>query len=126
MEAANQICNIAISLLVAHGVKHVVLSPGSRNAPLIVAAAKNESLHKVTIVDERSAAFVALGIASSTNGKHPVALICTSGTALLNYSPAIAEAYYRNLPLIVISADRPYEWIDQDDSQTLNQFEAFT
>ena len=126
MEAANQICNIAISLLVAHGVKHVVLSPGSRNAPLIVAAAKNESLHKVTIVDERSAAFVALGIASSTNGKHPVALICTSGTALLNYSPAIAEAYYRNLPLIVISADRPYEWIDQDDSQTLNQFEALS
>ena len=126
MEAANQICNITISLLVAHGIKHVVLSPGSRNAPLIVAAAKEKSLNKVVVVDERSAAFVALGLASSTNGKEPVALICTSGTALLNYSPAIAEAYYRNLPLIVISADRPYEWIDQDDSQTLNQFEALS
>lgn len=126
MEAANQICNITISLLVAHGIKHVVLSPGSRNAPLIVAAAKEKSLNKVVIVDERSAAFVALGLATSSCGKEPVALICTSGTALLNYSPAIAEAYYRNLPLIVISADRPYEWIDQDDSQTLNQFEALS
>ena len=117
-------CHTIIDLLTLHGIRDVVISPGSRNAPLIIAASRNKALRKTVIVDERSAAFVALGMCAANNGAHPVALICTSGTALLNYAPAVAEAYYRCLPLIVISADRPVEWIDQDDSQTLRQYEA--
>ena len=117
-------CNILVDVLVQHGVKHVVISPGSRNAPLIVAFTRTEGIDAQVIVDERSAAFVALGMAQQTG--EPVALVCTSGTALLNYSPAVAEAYYQKLPLIVVSADRPKEWIDQDDSQTIRQFEALS
>lgn len=117
-------CKIISNLLQQHGIKHAVVSPGSRNAPLIVALARSSELTKTVIIDERSAAFVALGIASASN--EPVALVCTSGTALLNYAPAVAEAYYRKIPLIVISADRPMEWIDQDDSQTLRQYEALS
>lgn len=119
-------CNILTSLLVKNGIVDVVISPGSRNAPLIIAIARNKELNKHIIVDERSAAFTALGICAAKHGKNPVVLICTSGSALLNYAPAIAEAYYRNLPLIVISADRPIEWIDQDDSQTIRQYEALS
>lgn len=112
-------CNILVELLRKHGVEHVVLSPGSRNAPLIMAVVRDGSLKSHVVIDERSAAFVALGIAEISG--RPVALVCTSGTALLNYAPAVAEAYYKRLPLIVISADRPIEWIDQDDSQTIRQ-----
>ncbi len=112
-------CNIITDLLVAKGVEHVVVSPGSRNTPLIIAIARNSRLKKTIVVDERSAAFVALGIAEIE--QKPVAVVCTSGTAVLNYSPAIAEAYYRNIPLIVITADRPDCWIDQNDSQTIRQ-----
>ncbi|MEQ9403794.1 MAG: 2-succinyl-5-enolpyruvyl-6-hydroxy-3-cyclohexene-1-carboxylic-acid synthase [Cyclobacteriaceae bacterium] len=106
----------------AHGINHVVLSPGSRNAPLIISFSRNEKIKKWVIPDERSAGFVALGIAQKL--KQPVVLCCTSGTALLNYAPAIAEAYYREIPLIVISADRPPELIDQRDGQTIRQFDA--
>lgn len=126
MTTAKESCNIIISLLVKHGISEVIVSPGSRNAPLVIAAARREELNCHVIVDERSAAFVALGMCAANNGNLPIALVCTSGTALLNYAPAIAEAYYRRLPLIVISADRPAEWIDQDDSQTLRQFEALS
>ena len=125
METTNKIsCNILISLLKQHGVSHAVISPGSRNAPIVVALARCNEIEKTVIIDERSAAFIALGIASISST--PVTLICTSGSALLNYAPAIAEAYYRQIPLIVISADRPIEWIDQDDSQTIRQFEALS
>lgn len=117
-------CIILIELLRAHGIKHVVVSPGSRNAPIIVALAAYNDIKKTVVVDERSAGFIALGIASITNTA--VALVCTSGTAVLNYAPAVAEAYYRKIPLIIISADRPVEWIDQDDSQTLRQYEALS
>ena len=110
---------ILISLFVQKGIKEVVLSPGSRNAPLLVSVAREKRLKHHVIVDERSAAFFALGIAQQTG--QTIALICTSGTALLNYSPAVAEAYYQGIPLLVISADRPSEWIDQDDSQTIQQ-----
>lgn len=113
---------ILVQLLVQKEIKHVVLSPGSRNAPLIVSVAREKRLIHHVIVDERSAAFFALGMAQQSG--EPVAIICTSGTALLNYSPAIAEAYYQGVPLIVISADRPAEWIDQDDSQTIRQQNA--
>ncbi len=117
-------CRIVVNLLRQHGVRHAVVSPGSRNAPIIVALARESSIEKHIVIDERSAGFIALGIAE--NSRETVALVCTSGTALLNYAPAVAEAYYQNLPLIVISADRPLEWIDQDDSQTLRQPGALT
>lgn len=110
---------ILTELLVRKGVKRVVLSPGSRNAPLIVAFAREKAIEHFVVLDERSAAFFALGMAQQSG--EPVALACTSGTALLNYAPAIAEAYYQRIPLVVISADRPEEWIDQDDSQTIRQ-----
>lgn len=116
------VCRELASLLACHGVKDVVLSPGSRNAPLIVAIARSEQLRHRVVVDERCAAFVALGMA--VQSQQPVALVCTSGTAMLNYAPAIAEAYYREVPLIVVTADRPQEWIDQDDSQTIRQYGA--
>ncbi len=115
-------CNILTDLLIAHGIENVVLSPGSRNAPLVIAISRREKLRTHVIIDERSAAFIALGM--SIQSAKPVALVCTSGTALLNYAPAVAEAFYRSVPLIVISADRPEEWIDQDDSQTLWQQNA--
>ena len=109
-------CNILVALLAEHGVKRVVLSPGSRNAPLLMAFSRTPDIQDYVVVDERTAAFMALGM--SQRSGEPVALVCTSGTALLNYAPAVAEAYYQHIPLIVISADRPMEWIDQDDSQT--------
>ncbi len=104
------------------GVQHVVLSPGSRNAPLTLSFSRHPKLKRYSIIDERSAGFIALGIAQNT--KSPVVICCTSGTALLNYLPAIAEAYYQQIPLIIISADRPPEWIDQRDGQTINQVNA--
>ncbi len=110
---------IIAELLVANKIKNVVASPGTRNAPLIVAAKRCGELTLHSVVDERTAAFVALGMAIRT--EKPVALICTSGTAMLNYAPAVAEAYYRGVPLIVITADRPARWVDQDDSQTIRQ-----
>lgn len=111
-------CRMVAEALMAYGVKHVVVSPGSRNAPLIMAVVRRDmQVHPV--IDERSAAFVALGMATAL--AEPVALICTSGTALLNYAPAVAEAFYRHVPLIVVSADRPEAWIDQNDSQTIRQ-----
>ncbi len=112
-------CNILADLLIAHGISLVIASPGSRNVPLLIALSRRKELKVEIVVDERSAAFIALG-AAIRSGK-PVAICCTSGSALLNYAPAVAEAYYRNVPLIVISADRPVEWIDQDDSQTIRQ-----
>ncbi len=119
-----EVCNILVDVLLKHGVKRAVVSPGSRNAPLLVALSREDGIEKTIIVDERSAAFAALGMAQQTG--EPVAIVCTSGTALLNYAPAVAEAYYQKLPLIVVSADRPKEWIDQDDSQTIRQFEALS
>lgn len=124
MDTDKRFCSIIFDVIAGHGVTDIVCSPGSRNAPLLIAAAARTELHKHVVIDERSAAFMALGIAIVS--RKPVALVCTSGTALLNYAPAIAEAFYQSIPLIVISADRPEQWIDQDDSQTLRQFEAFS
>lgn len=101
------------------GVDYAVVSPGSRNAPLILSLVNHGSIELLSICDERSAAYVGLGIAQQT--RKPVALVCTSGTAFVNYGPAITEAYYMGLPLIVISADRPPEWIDQYDGQAIRQ-----
>lgn len=117
-----EICRDLASQLSARGVRFAILSPGTRNAPLIMALERHPQIRTKVVVDERSAAFMALGYAAISG--EPVAIVCTSGTALLNYAPAVAEAFYRRIPLIVISADRPMEWIDQDDSQTIGQFEA--
>lgn len=108
---------------VAYGVKDIFVSPGSRNTPLLMALSRSEELSVRAVVDERSSAFIALGYALVS--QRAVAIVCTSGSALLNYAPAVAEAFYRKLPLIVVSADRPKEWIGQDDSQTLPQPGAF-
>jgi len=105
------------------GVKYAIISPGSRCAPLIIAFNRMKGITCLSIIDERSAGFVALGIAQQTN--QTVALICTSGSAILNYAPALAEAFYQKVPLLVLSADRPNEWIDQGENQSINQFEVY-
>lgn len=110
-----------LDVLRAQGIATMVLSPGSRNTPLLVGAAAREDITKYVINDERTAAFTALGIAMAS--RQPVALICTSGTALYNYAPAVAEAYYQHIPLIIISADRPLETVGQQP-QTLLQHGA--
>jgi 2-succinyl-5-enolpyruvyl-6-hydroxy-3-cyclohexene-1-carboxylate synthase len=101
------------------GIRQIVISPGSRSAPLIQSFYGIFGDGCISIVDERSAAYFALGIAGYT--RSPVVLICTSGTAVLNYGPALAEAYYQGVPLLAITADRPREMIDQQDNQTLRQ-----
>ena len=110
-------------LLRQMGVERIVISPGSRNAPLIASFYAEYGKNCSSIVDERSAGYVALGMAR--NLQKPVALISTSGTAVLNYSPAIAEAYYQRIPLVIITADRPQKWIDQQDNQTIRQKNVF-
>lgn len=117
-------CNALVEILVKQGVRRAVLSPGSRNAPLLMAFSRTPEIDSYVVVDERTAAFMALGM--SQRSGEPVALVCTSGTALLNYAPAVAEAYYQHIPLIVVSGDRPAEWIDQDDGQTLRQYGALS
>lgn len=119
MNKGKEQISLLAMLMTEKGITHVVVSPGSRNAPVIIILSQYEQLNLVSIADERSAGFYALGIALTT-GK-PVALVCTSGSASLNYAPAIAEAYYQKVPLLVITADRPEEWIDQGDGQTIRQ-----
>jgi 2-succinyl-5-enolpyruvyl-6-hydroxy-3-cyclohexene-1-carboxylate synthase len=100
-------------LCAAKGIRHAVISPGSRSAPLVIAFSKQEGIECLQVIDERSAAFFALGMAQQLHA--PVALICTSGSAVLNYGPAIAEAFYQRIPMLVITADRPEEWVDQGE-----------
>jgi len=110
-------------LCLAKEINHVVISPGSRNAPLTISFSNHPEIEAYSIVDERSAAFFALGLAQQL--QKPVALCCTSGSALLNYYPAIAEAFYSDVPLVIISADRPVERIDIGDGQTIRQKNVF-
>lgn len=105
------------------GVQHIVISPGSRNAPLTIGFTNNPFFKCYSIADERCAAFFALGIAQQL--KQPVVVVCTSGSALLNYYPAVAEAFYSQIPLVVISADRPQSKIDIGDGQTIRQENVF-
>ncbi|HET8810377.1 MAG TPA: 2-succinyl-5-enolpyruvyl-6-hydroxy-3-cyclohexene-1-carboxylic-acid synthase [Flavobacteriaceae bacterium] len=114
---------ILVELCVAKGIEHVVISPGSRNAPLTIGFANHPRIHAYSVVDERSAAFFALGMAQQI--RKPVAVVCTSGSALLNYYPAVAEAFYSDIPLLVISADRPEHLIDVGDGQTIRQPNVF-
>ncbi len=106
------------------GIKHIVISPGSRNAPLTIGFASNPEFNCFSIADERCAGFFALGIAQQT--RKPVAVVCTSGSALLNYYPALAEAYYSQVPFVVVSADRPLNKIDIGDGQTIRQQNVFS
>jgi len=107
----------------AKKIKNIVISPGSRNAPLTIDFSEDPYFKCFSVVDERSAAFFALGIAQQLH--EPVAVVCTSGSALLNYYPAVAEAFYSGIPLVVISADRPVYKIDVGDGQTIRQDNVF-
>ena len=110
---------ILTDLLEKNHIKNVIFSPGSRNAPLVLAIRNNEFFNSKVIVDERSAGFIALGMAQQL--QEPVIICSTSGSAALNYAPAICEAFYQKIPLIVLTADRPPEWIDQGEGQSINQ-----
>lgn len=112
-----------LQIFLAKGITNIIISPGSRNAPLTIGFASNPTFQCYSIADERAAAFFALGIAQQT--KKPTVLVCTSGSALLNYYPAIAEAFYSQIPMIVISADRPQSKIDIGDGQTIRQENVF-
>lgn len=112
-----------IQLCKAKGIKHIILSPGSRNAPLTIGFSHDPFFKCYSIVDERCAAFFALGIAQQI--QEPTAVVCTSGSALLNYYPAVAEAFFSHIPLIVLSADRPKHLIGIGDGQTINQKNVF-
>ena len=114
--------NILTALLVAHGIRHAVVCPGSRNAPIVHNLNECPEMTCYPVTDERSAGFYALGMSQCLHA--PVAVCVTSGTALLNLAPALAEACYQHIPLVVISADRPQQWIDQLDGQTLPQPDA--
>ena len=108
-----------VALLRAHGIRRAVLCPGSRNVPLVQAFATCEDFECFSVTDERSAGFFAVGLALHVQA--PVVVCCTSGSALLNLHPAVCEAFYRRVPLVVVSADRPAAWIGQMDGQTLPQ-----
>lgn len=114
--------NILTSLLLEYGVSDAVVCPGSRNAPIVHNLSVCEAIRCRPVTDERSAAFYALGLAIAT--KRPTVVCVTSGSALLNVMPAVAEAAYQHVPLVVISADRPLQWIDQLDGQTIPQSDA--
>ena len=105
------------------GARHVIIAPGSRNAPLIQLFTSGKNFVCHSLVDERSAGYVALGMAKQLGT--PVVLVTTSGTAVLNLSPALAEAYQQQLPLLVLTADRPREIISQFNNQVCDQRAPF-
>ncbi|WP_340074092.1 2-succinyl-5-enolpyruvyl-6-hydroxy-3-cyclohexene-1-carboxylic-acid synthase [Leptobacterium sp. I13] len=113
-----------VELCKLKGIEHIVISPGSRNAPLIIGFTEAPFFKTYSIVDERCAGFFGLGIAQQT--RKPIALVCTSGSALLNYYPAIAEAFYSDIPMVIITADRPINKIDIGDGQTIRQPDVFS
>ena len=121
--SSKKVVSYILGALKSAGITDVVITPGSRNAPFSISIANTPFFETYSIVDERSAAFFAMGL--SQQSKKPTVLICTSGTALLNYAPAIAEAYYQRIPLLVISADRPEEWIDRGEGQSIRQNNVF-
>ncbi|MHB0754979.1 2-succinyl-5-enolpyruvyl-6-hydroxy-3-cyclohexene-1-carboxylic-acid synthase [Polaribacter sp. M15] len=118
-----ELAQLVISACCQFNIDTIVISPGSRNAPLTIGFSNHKEIETLSVVDERCAAFFALGIAQQK--QKPVAVLCTSGSALLNYYPAISEAFYSNIPLVVISADRPKHLIDIGDGQTIRQENVF-
>lgn len=123
ISSAKKNVQLLVEQMVQLGLNHIVFSPGSRNAPLVIACNQHPEIETLVVPDERSAAFIALGMAQQL--KKPVGICCTSGSAALNYYPAIAEAYYQGVPLIVLTADRPHEWVNQGDGQTIVQHDVF-
>lgn len=119
--------NILTALLSRHGVRRVVVCPGSRNAPIVHNLNEMEGITCYPVTDERSAGFIALGMSLAQQGEYPnpVAICVTSGSALVNLHPAVVEAYYQKAPLVIISADRPIAWIGQQDGQTFPQAHVF-
>jgi len=118
-----QLAQAVIQIFRQKEIQHIVISPGSRNAPLTIGFTNQEDFTCYSIADERCAAFFALGLAQQL--QKPVAVVCTSGSAVLNYYPAVAEAFYSQIPLIVLSADRPQSKIDIGDGQTIRQENIF-
>lgn len=116
------IINIA-EICVQHGIEQAVICPGSRSAALTLAFARHHKIKTFVIPDERSAGFIALGLSQSSS--KPVVVVCTSGTAAANLYPSIIEAYYQEVPLLIFTADRPPEWVDQQDGQTIRQQNIF-
>ena len=112
-----------VDILSQMGIEEAVICPGSRNAPLMLALARHPKIHCYSISDERSAGFFGLGLVLAS--KKPVILCCTSGSAGLNFAPAVVEAFFQELPLLVLTADRPAEWIGQWDGQTIYQKELY-
>ncbi|MBE0654814.1 MAG: 2-succinyl-5-enolpyruvyl-6-hydroxy-3-cyclohexene-1-carboxylic-acid synthase, partial [Bacteroidales bacterium] len=119
----NQHITDLLSLIGNAGARHVVICPGSRNAPLIQGFQRDPYFSCHSIVDERSAGYVALGMARELN--EPVVVLTTSGTATLNLAPAVAEAYHQKIPLLVLTADRPAEYPPQANNQIIDQQEIF-
>lgn len=119
----NELAQVVIASCIANHLADVVVSPGSRNAPLTIGFSQTSKVNAYSVVDERCAAFFALGMAQKT--KKVTGVLCTSGSALLNYYPAVAEAFYSHIPMVVISADRPKNKIDIGDGQTIRQEGVF-
>lgn len=106
-----------------HGITQAVISPGSRSAAISLAFDKHQGISTHIVMDERAAAFIAIGMAQQL--QKPVVLICTSGSAAYNFAPAVAEAFFQQIPLLILTADRPPEWIHQHDGQTIYQSGIF-
>lgn len=123
MNQSQYYINAIPAALYAKGVRHAVISPGSRNAPLIMAFARFGKIQCHSVIDERSAGFIALGLSISNN--FPAVVICTSGSALANIYPSVLEAFYMQVPMLVMSADRPAAMIDKWDGQTIHQENFF-
>lgn len=123
MLSDKQIVRDLVEICTAKGIEYVVISPGSRNAPLNISFNEDGRFQCLSVPDERVAGFFALGIAQQT--QKPVIITCTSGSATLNFAPAICEAYYQRIPLLVLTANRPVEWMHQGNGQTINQRDIF-
>lgn len=118
-----KLAQLVLQACVQHGIEQVVISPGSRNAPLTLGFVNHPKIETFSIIDERCAGFFAMGLAQQS--KKTVALLCTSGSAMLNYYPAVAEAFYSKIGLLVLSADRPKHLIDVGDGQTIRQDDVY-
>lgn len=112
-----------VELCVRKGIRQAIISPGSRSAPITLALARHPKMTTRAVADERSAGFIALGMAQQL--RQPVILVCTSGSAVYNLAPAVAEAYFQEIPLLILTADRPKDWTHQQDGQTIYQTEIF-
>ena len=122
MYSTKENVNILTALLVKEGITKAVVCPGSRNSPIVHNLCACPDIECYPVTDERSAGFVALGM--SLADKEPVVVCVTSGSALLKVAPAAAEAFYQKRPVVIITADRPTEWKDQQDGQTLQKQSA--